>query len=238
MELKQKLIEGAKKLNINMTDSQADKFIKYMELLLSHNENINLTAITNKDEIIIKHFLDSISPLSIIKFKDKSTIIDVGTGAGFPSIPLKIMLPEVNFVLLDSLNKRINFLNEVIEELELENIETIHGRCEDFAQKNDYRENFDFAISRAVANVAVLSEFCIPFIKIGGRFIALKGKALEEELKNGLNAIDTLGGKVAHVEKVTLPYTDISHEILIIDKINDTPKKYPRKPGKITKKPL
>ncbi len=238
MELQQKLIEGAKKLNIEMSKEQANKFIQYMELLLQHNKNVNLTAITDKDEVIVKHFLDSITPISICNFEDNSSIIDVGTGAGFPSIPLKIMLPNVHFTLLDSLNKRINFLNKVIEVLELKNIDTIHGRCEDFGQNYEYREKFDFGISRAVANLAVLSEFCIPFVKLNGKFIALKGKALKDEIKEGKVAVETLGGKVACVEKVTLPYTEITHEILLVDKVFNTPKKYPRKAGKITKSPL
>ncbi len=238
MQLKQKLINGASELNITMSEKQAEQFIKYMELLLMHNENVNLTAITDKDEIIVKHFLDSITPLVFTNFEDGCSIIDVGTGAGFPSIPLKIMLPSVNFVLLDSLNKRINFLNEVIDNLELTNIKAIHGRCEDFGQEEEYRENFDYAVSRAVANLQVLSEFCLPFVKVGGSLIALKGKAVYEELEKGENAVNILGGKVKSVEKVTLPYLDITHQILLIDKVKNTDKKYPRKSGKVTKKPI
>ncbi len=238
MELKQKLINGAKQLNITMTEKQANKFILYMELLLQHNENVNLTAITDKDEIIVKHFLDSLIPMSVLKIEDNTKIIDVGTGAGFPSIPLKIMLPNVHFVLLDSLNKRINFLDEVIQKLDLKNIETVHGRSEDYGQNDEFREQFDFVVSRAVANMAVLSEFCLPFIKLNGQFIALKGKSAENEIENGLKAITTLGGEIKNVEKIKLPYTNILREIVVIDKMFETPTKYPRKAGKVTKKPI
>ncbi len=238
MKLKQKIIDGANQLNITMSDEQAEQFILYMELLLHHNENINLTAITDKEEIIVKHFLDSLIPMSVIKLQDNDKVIDVGTGAGFPSIPLKIMLPNVKFVLLDSLNKRINFLDEVIQKLNLKNIETVHGRSEDYGQNDQYREKFDFVISRAVANMAVLSEFCLPFIKVGGKFVALKGKGAEGEIKSAENAIKTLGGEIQKVEKANLPYTDIVREIVITHKIFEMPKKYPRKAGKVTKKPL
>ncbi len=238
MQLKQKLIDGAEKLNITMNNEQAEKFIIYMELLLEYNKHINLTAITDKEEIIIKHFLDSLIPMSILNFKDNKNVIDIGTGAGFPSIPLKIMLPNVNFVLLDSLNKRINFLNEVIKTLNLKNIKTVHGRSEDYGQNDMYREKFDFAVSRAVANLTVLSEFCLPFVKVGGNLLALKGKGAKKEVNESLYAINTLGGKILNVEKVELPYTSIQREIVFINKISETPKKYPRKAGKVTKKPL
>lgn len=238
MTFSQKLIEGAKKINIEMSERQAYEFETYMNLLLEFNEKMNLTAITDRDEIIVKHFLDSITPLAFMKFEDNSKIIDVGTGAGFPSIPLKIMLPNVSFTLLDSLNKRIDFLEEVISQLGLEKIEAIHCRAEEYGQNKNHREKYDFAVSRAVANLQVLSEFCLPFVKIGGKFIALKGKNVHEEIESGKNAIEILGSKISKIEKIELPYSDISHEILFIDKITEINEKYPRSYNKIKKNPL
>ena len=215
-----------------------NKFIKYKELIQEWNEKINLTAITEDEEVIKKHFIDSLKVYKINELKNCKNIIDIGTGAGFPGIPMKIVNPDCNVVLLDSLNKRINFLNEVISNLNLENIRTIHGRAEDFAQDNEYRERFDGVVSRAVANLTVLSEFCIPYLKVGGYFVALKGPAIDEELDEAKKAIGILGAKIIRIEDVEIEGSDLKHNLVVIKKIKQTPKKYPRKAGMVTKNPL
>lgn len=237
------LIEICNELNIDISDEQISKFNTYYEMLIEKNKVMNLTAITEKNEVIVKHFADSISIIPYLKEYDISlnsdySIIDIGTGAGFPGIPLKIMLPEVKFTLLDSLNKRVGFLNEVIKELQLNNIETIHGRAEDFATDNNYREKYDLCVSRAVANLSTLSEYCLPFVKKDGKFISYKAGDSEEEINNSKNAIKILGGKINKVEEFILPGSDANRVFVIINKINNTDKKYPRKAGVPSKKPL
>ena len=207
-----------------------------MNLLLEWNEKINLTAITDPNEVILKHFIDS---LTINKYiKENSTLADVGTGAGFPGIPLKILRPDLKITLVDSLNKRINFLNEVINKLNLVNIETVHSRIEDFGKDKKYRESFDFVTARAVANLAVLSEYLLPIAKVGGQCVCMKGSSVEEELSNGKNAIKVLGGKIKNIDEFVLPDSDMSRNVIIIDKIKNTPNKYPRKAGIPVKEPL
>ncbi|WP_040329779.1 16S rRNA (guanine(527)-N(7))-methyltransferase RsmG [Clostridium ihumii] len=223
---------------LNFNEDMYNKFIKYKELIQEWNEKINLTAITEDEEVIKKHFIDSLKVYKINELKNCKNIIDIGTGAGFPGIPMKIVNPDCNFVLLDSLNKRINFLNEVISNLNLENIRTIHGRAEDFAQDNEYRERFDGVVSRAVANLTVLSEFCIPYLKVGGYFVALKGPAIDEELDEAKKAIGILGAKIIRIEDVEIEGSDLKHNLVVIKKIKQTPKKYPRKAGMVTKNPL
>ncbi|SKA91464.1 16S rRNA m(7)G-527 methyltransferase [Clostridium sp. USBA 49] len=215
-----------------------DKFMKYKDLIKEWNEKINLTAITEDEDIVKKHFIDSIKIFRFSLLNTAKRIIDIGTGAGFPGIPISIMLPEVEVVLLDSLNKRVNFLNEVIKELNLKNITALHGRAEDFAREKGYRENFDFAVSRAVANMAVLSELCIPYVKTNGYFIALKGPSVEEEINEGKKAIVTLGGVIEDIINVDIENTDLKHNLVIVKKIKETPKIYPRKAGTIQKKPI
>ena len=232
MDLKQKLNE----FNIEISDNQLEKFDKYMQLLLEWNEKINLTAIIEPDEVKIKHFLDSLTVLKYINDEDK--VIDIGTGAGFPGIPLKIMKPDAKITLLDSLNKRINFLNLVIEELELKNIEAIHGRAEEFARNKQYREKYDVAVSRAVANLSTLTEYMLPFVKVGGRCICMKGANLKEELDKAKNAIQELGGKIEIIDNFYLSNNDNERNILIIKKIKETKSKYPRKAGIPSKEPL
>ena len=232
MDLKQKLNE----FNIEISDNQLEKFDKYMQLLLEWNEKINLTAIIEPDEVKIKHFLDSLTVLKYINDEDK--VIDIGTGAGFPGIPLKIMKPDAKITLLDSLNKRINFLNLVIEELELKNIEAIHGRAEEFARNKLYREKYDVAVSRAVANLSTLTEYMLPFVKVGGRCICMKGANLKEELDKAKNAIQELGGKTEIIDNFYLSNNDNERNILIIKKIKETKSKYPRKAGIPSKEPL
>lgn len=223
---------------LEFNEKKYDQFMKYKELIKEWNEKVNLTAIKEDEEIVKKHFIDSMKVFKFQQLKNAKNIIDIGTGGGFPGIPMKIIKPDINIVLLDSLNKRINFLNEVIKEIQLDNIKTIHGRAEDFAQDTKYREKFDVAVSRAVANLTVLSEFCIPYVKVGGYFVAMKGPAVEEEIKQSKNAIRMLGGRVEHIEKVQIEDSDFNHNLVIIKKIAKTPKVYPRKAGMVSKNPL
>ena len=238
-----KLVNICNKINIEISDDQINCFEKYYELLIEKNKVMNLTAITDKEDVIVKHFIDSIALIPYLTDKgintnNKLKIIDIGTGAGFPGLPLKIMMPDVKFTLLDSLNKRVSFLNEVIDELELKDIEALHGRAEDYASDNKYREKYDICVSRAVANLSTLSEYCIPFVKEDGFFISYKAGESEEEINNSKNAIKILGGKINKVEEFVLPGTDASRVFVFIRKQELTDKKYPRKAGVPAKKPL
>lgn len=238
-----KLVNICNKINIEISDDQINCFEKYYELLIEKNKVMNLTAITDKEDVIVKHFIDSIALIPYLTDKGINTnndlkIIDIGTGAGFPGLPLKIMMPDVKFTLLDSLNKRVSFLNEVIDELELKDIEALHGRAEDYASDNKYREKYDICVSRAVANLSTLSEYCIPFVKEDGFFISYKAGESEEEINNSKNAIKILGGKINKVEEFVLPGTDASRVFVFIRKQELTDKKYPRKAGVPAKKPL
>lgn len=215
-----------------------NKFMQYKDMIKCWNEKINLTAITADEEIVKKHFIDCIKIFKFSPLKEAKSIIDIGTGAGFPGIPISIMKPDINVVLLDSLNKRINFLNEVISKIELKDITTIHGRAEDFSRKIEYREKSDVAVSRAVANLAVLSELCIPYVKVGGYFVAMKGPSVEEEIKEGKNAVSILGGKIEEIMKIEIENSDLNHNLVVIKKVKETPKAYPRKAGTAVKKPL
>lgn len=235
--MKDKLKEISKKINIELNDEQLNKFNKYMDLLLEWNEKINLTAITEEDDVILKHFVDSMTVLEYIE--DGASIVDVGTGAGFPGIPISIVNNNnVNVTLVDSLNKRINFLEEVISEINLENIEAIHSRAEDFGQNKQYREKYDISVSRAVANLTVLVEYLLPLIKVGGRCICMKGQEVQEEIEDAKFAIKELGGKIEKVNEFCLPGTNIKRNIIVIRKEKETPKKYPRKSGTPSKQPL
>jgi len=235
-EFEKDIMEKAKKIDIELTEKQVNQFYKYMELLLEWNEKINLTAITDCKEIILKHFIDS---LTISKYiKENQSLVDVGTGAGFPGIPLKIVREDIEITLLDSLNKRINFLNEIINELELKNIKTIHARVEEFGKNKKYREKFDIATSRAVANLSILSEYMLPLIKQNGIAICMKGSEINKEIEESEIAIKILGGKVKNIDSFNLVDTDNKRNIIIISKIKNTPSKYPRKPGTPSKEPL
>ena len=235
-EFKEKLTSYLAEIDIKLDEEQIKQFYDYMNLLLEWNEKINLTAITDKDEIILKHFIDC---LTISKhLKENAYIIDVGTGAGFPGIPLKIARRDIKVVLMDSLNKRINFLNEVIQKIGLENIETIHGRAEELGKTKKYREMFDVATSRAVANLNTLSEYMLPFVKRGGASICMKGPGAEEEVQKAKKAIAILGGEISSIDTFDLPRSDIRRNVVIIDKKDVTPGKYPRKAGTPAKEPL
>lgn len=223
-------------LGITLNEKQKEDFYIYMNLLISWNEKINLTAITEPKDVIIKHFIDS---LTIFKaLEPGKTIIDVGTGAGFPGIPIKIYDEMAKVTLLDSLNKRIIYLNDVIQKLEIKNIESIHGRVEEIANKKEYRQKYDVATSRAVAALNVLVEYLLPLVKVGGKCICMKGPEIQDELKNSENAIKILGGKLEQVINFKLPNTDFERNLIIIKKIKDTPNIYPRKPGTPSKEPL
>ncbi|MCX7885118.1 MAG: 16S rRNA (guanine(527)-N(7))-methyltransferase RsmG [Caloramator sp.] len=230
--------KGCKIYGIDIEDEKIEKFIKYKEMLKQWNEKINLTAITEDEGIIKKHFLDSISIFSSGVIKENHYVIDIGTGAGFPGIPMKIMMPSLNVLLLDSLNKRINFLNEVIKELSLNNIKAIHGRAEDIVRESEYREKFDIVTARAVANLTILSEYCIPYIKVGGYFIAMKGPSSDDEIRESKNAIGTLGGKLKEIVDVKIYDEQMQHKLVIVEKVKSTDKKYPRKAAQIEKRPL
>ena len=232
-----KLISSyGKEISIEFSNIQIERFYKYMNLLIEWNEKINLTAITEPKEIIIKHFIDSLTVLKDIK--GKNTLVDVGTGAGFPGIPLKIMDEEIKITLLDSLNKRINFLNEVINQLDLKNVETIHSRVEEAGKNKKYRESFDISTARAVANLATLSEYMLPLVKVGGKSICMKGSEVSEELKNSKKAISILGGEIESIDNFKLPKSDMMRNIVIIKKVKNTPSKYPRKAGTPSKEPI
>lgn len=233
---KEIMTENLKELNIELTEKQLEQFYEYMNILIEWNKVMNLTNITEPIEVIQKHFVDSLTVLKHIKETDM--IIDVGTGAGFPGIPIKIAFPKTKIVLLDSLNKRIKFLNEVIAKLKINDVEAMHGRAEELAHNKIYREKYDIAIARAVAPLNVLSEYLLPFIKVNGIAICMKGSKGKEEAKNGEKAIEILGGKIKEIKEFELPNTDICRTILILEKNKNTDKKYPRRSGIPSKEPL
>jgi len=223
---------------LKLSEKQIDQFMTYYEMLSEWNKVMNLTAVTEFDDVMKKHFIDSISLCKVYDVSRNVSVIDVGTGAGFPGLALKIAFPELRITLLDSLNKRINFLNAVIEQLGLKNVETIHGRAEDFARQEKLREAFDLCVSRAVANLSTLSEYCLPFVRIGGEFISYKSEKISEEIEAAENAIHILGGKIKDQVLFVLPDSDIHRNLFIISKERNTPKKYPRKAGLPGKEPL
>lgn len=229
---------GLSELNICLSDEQKSQFIKYYEMLVEKNKVMNLTAITEFDEVIEKHFLDSLALSTIMDLHQSLYVLDLGTGAGFPGIPLKIAFPELNIVLMDSLQKRVKFLQEVIDGLGLTDIQAIHGRAEETGRNKLYREQFDLCVSRAVANITTLSEYCLPFVKEGGRFISYKSSSIDEELEEGKKGIFLLGGKVSDLHKFQLPDSDLQRSFVVIDKAKKTPKAYPRKAGTPSKDPL
>ena len=223
---------------IKITDVQCDKLYRFYEMVIEKNKVMNLTAITDYEEFVIKHFVDSLMIAKVMDMTGAMTVLDIGTGAGFPGVPVKIVYPETTVLLLDSLNKRLNFLNEVIEELGLKDITTIHSRAEELQAKGEYRESFDLCVSRAVAAMPTLSEYCLPYVKLGGKFIAYKAVGADEEIEASKTAIRVLGGEIKETAHFTIKDTDYTRVLISIEKIKNTPKKYPRPGGKPGKNPL
>lgn len=228
---------GLSELELELSERQLQQFIDYYELLVETNKVMNLTAITELNEIITKHFVDSLSLVKVVKISDQK-ILDIGTGAGFPGIPLKIVFPEIDLILLDSLKKRLNFLDEVITKLDLKKVKTLHGRAEDYGKNLNYRERFDICVSRAVAKLSTLSEYCLPYVRKEGCFISYKSGKVEEELSLSQRAVKILGARIERVESFILPDSDMERSLVVIRKITPTPGNYPRSAGKPVKDPL
>ncbi|BES66830.1 16S rRNA (guanine(527)-N(7))-methyltransferase RsmG [Gottschalkiaceae bacterium SANA] len=238
MKDRERLVAGARTMNVELSEKQVEVFMRFRDQLLERNKLVNLTAIREPEEVITKHFLDSLCVFATESIKSKTKVLDVGTGGGFPGIPMKIADPSLRIDLLDSLKKRLTFLDEVITENQWTDIQTLHGRAEDFAQNRKYREQYDLVVSRAVARLTILLEYCLPYVKLGGLFLALKGPMLDEEIDEAKRALLVLGGQIEKMVEVKIPYTDLSHRILVIKKIKSTPKSYPRQAGRPRKEPI
>ncbi|HHY83289.1 MAG TPA: 16S rRNA (guanine(527)-N(7))-methyltransferase RsmG [Clostridiales bacterium] len=231
-------LDGCTALGFNPNDEQLNKFEKYLSMLLEWNEKFNLTAITDPKEIMVQHFLDSISILKLEHIAEGSTVLDLGSGAGFPGIPVKIMMPGISLTLVDSVNKKVGFLKEVIKHLDLKSTESVHARAEDLAREERRREAYDTVVSRAVAELRVLAEYCLPFVKKGGYFMAHKGPGAMEEVDQAEKALRVLGGELIQVKQIDIPFSEKTHMIIVVRKVNKTPVQYPRSAGKPKKSPL
>lgn len=233
-----KLIAALEQLNISYDEEIIEKYKKYMERIIEWNEKVNLTSIIDTDQFIVKHYIDSIMCVPCKEFQNAEKIIDVGTGGGFPGIPLALAAPDKEFVLMDSLNKRIKIINILCAEIGIDNVTAIHARAEELARNKAHRESYDLCVSRAVANLSTLSEYCLPFIKKGGYFLSYKGPDSKQEIRDARNAINILGGKIQREEKAAMESFQLEHKIVYIEKIRETPAKYPRKAGTPSKEPL
>ncbi len=232
------ITEGMKELSVDISESQIEKFFLYYNMVIERNRVINLTAITDMRDVVFKHFIDSVSLVKVIDVSRETSLIDVGTGAGFPGIPLKIIFPDLKVTLLDSLNKRVSFLDEVIDRIGLNGIQAIHGRAEDVGRNPEFREKYDMCVSRAVANLSTLSEYCMPFVKVGGSFISYKSGTIEDELKQAEKAVKILGGSIEKVVNFRIEEIDAERSLIQIMKKNRIPMKFPRKAGIPGKEPL
>lgn len=232
------LSEGCRQLGISLTEEQTEQFMLYYEKLIEVNRVMNLTAITEFEDVMRKHFLDSLTLVKAADMKNVKRVLDLGTGAGFPGIPLKIAFPDTEFVLLDSLNKRVKFLHDIIELCRLKKIQAVHGRAEELAGKKEYRESFDLCVSRAVANLSSLSEYCLPYVEKGGLFVSYKSGNIQEELEAAGYAIQILGGRIKDTVKFKLPGSDMDRSLVVIEKIRETPARYPRRAGIPSREPL
>ena len=232
------LSEGCRQLGISLTEEQTEQFMLYYEKLIEVNQVMNLTAITEFEDVMRKHFLDSLTLVKAVDIKNVKRVLDLGTGAGFPGIPLKIAFPDTEFVLLDSLNKRVKFLYDIIELCRLKKIQAVHGRAEELAGKKEYRESFDLCVSRAVANLSSLSEYCLPYVEKGGLFVSYKSGNIQEELEAAGYAIQILGGRIKDTVKFKLPGSDMDRSLVVIEKIRETPARYPRRAGIPSREPL
>ncbi len=232
------LNEGCRQLGISLTEEQTEQFMLYYEKLIEVNRVMNLTAITEFEDVMRKHFLDSLTLVKAADIKNVKRVLDLGTGAGFPGIPLKIAFPDTEFVLLDSLNKRVKFLHDIIELCRLKKIQAVHGRAEELAGKKEYRESFDLCVSRAVANLSSLSEYCLPYVEKGGLFVSYKSGNIQEELEAAGYAIQILGGRIKDTVKFKLPGSDMDRSLVVIEKIRETPARYPRRAGIPSREPL
>lgn len=235
---KNRFLQALDMLDIKYDENVYEQFELYTNYLLEYNDKVNLTAITQKNDIYLKHYLDSLTVLKYFDIKQNAKAIDIGTGAGFPAIPVKIIRKDIKMDLVDSLNKRIIFLQNLIQKLNLQNINPIHSRAEELANNKDYRQMYDICLSRAVANMSTLSEYCTPFLKQGGYLLCLKGQNVDEEIKNSQNAMKKLNCKIVEKIEVNIPFSDLNHNIIVVEKIGPTPKAYPRKSGTPAKNPL
>lgn len=232
------IVNTFKQLNLKLSDKMVNQFLEYYSFLIERNRVMNLTAITDYEDVVLKHFADSLSIVKAYDMEGCSSMIDVGTGAGFPGLPIKIVFPHLNVTLLDSLNKRISFLNELIERLQLEGVTTVHMRAEDAARNSLYREKFDLCVSRAVANLSSLSEYCLPFVRKSGMFISYKSSDIDKEISSSDRAIKLLGGEIKRKAEFCLPDSEIGRSLILIEKTGKTPSRYPRKAGIPSKEPL